>query len=176
VSLFGGRNEKRQAPGARTGAHAPSGGPGQRTDAGAPNEPTAGSASRSNRGRAPQEGADVANVGQSVVFKGELSGDEDLAVEGRIEGRIDLPEHRLTIGEHGRAQAEIQAKTVIVLGHVVGNVLATERCEVHASGVVEGDIHAPRLVIEEGAVVNGAVRMGDPPSTATESDRNLRTA
>ena len=103
----------------------------------------------------------MANIGKSVVFKGDLSGDEDLELEGRVEGQINLPNHQLTIGAHGHAEAEIQAKTVIVTGHVVGNVMALERCEIQASGVVDGDIRAPKLLIQEGAVVNGGITMGE---------------
>jgi len=101
----------------------------------------------------------VASFGKSIVFKGDVSGDEDLEIEGRVEGQVKLPNHQLTIGGHGRVTAEIEAKTVIVIGHVAGNVVATERVEIQASGVVEGDIHAPRLLIQEGAVVNGSIEM-----------------
>ncbi len=115
----------------------------------------------------------MASIGKSVVFKGDLSGDEDLEIEGRIEGQIQLPNHQLTIGAHGRVKAQIEAKTVVVVGHVSGNVTATERCEVQASGVVDGDIRAPRLLIQEGAVVNGNIEMGEkaktPPKTVVPS-------
>ena len=123
---------------------------------------------RADRGDGPQSGGgDVASIGKSVVFKGDLSGDEDLEIEGRIEGQIQLPNHQLTIGAHGRVKAQIEAKTVVVVGHVSGNVTATERCEVQASGVVDGDIRAPRLLIQEGAVVNGNIEMGEKAKAAT---------
>ncbi|MGH0034767.1 MAG: bactofilin family protein [Myxococcota bacterium] len=102
----------------------------------------------------------MANIGKSIVFKGELTGDEDLEIEGSIEGRIDLPKGQLTIGSHGRVKAEISAKAVVIIGKVTGNVSATERLEVQSSGIVEGDIRAPRLLIQEGAVVNGGIEMG----------------
>jgi cytoskeletal protein CcmA (bactofilin family) len=102
----------------------------------------------------------VANIGESVVFKGDLSGDEDLVIEGHVEGVIQLPNHQLTIGEHGRVKAEIEAKVITVVGRVAGNVVASERCEVQATGIVDGDIRAPRLTIQEGAVVNGKIEMG----------------
>jgi len=102
----------------------------------------------------------VANIGKSIVFKGELTGDEDLEIEGSIEGRIDLPKGQLTIGAHGRVKAEISAKAVVIVGKVTGNVQASERLEVQSTGVVEGDLRAPRLLIQEGAVVNGAIEMG----------------
>ena len=101
----------------------------------------------------------MANIGKSIIFKGDLTGDEDIEIEGQIEGKISLPKNQLTIGAHGRVKAELSAKAVVVVGHITGNVTATERVEVQASGVVEGDIRAPRLLIQEGAVVNGAVEM-----------------
>lgn len=105
-------------------------------------------------------GDEVANLGKSIVFKGDLTGDEDLEIEGRVEGQIKLPNHQLTVGPHGRVTAQVEAKNVIVVGHVAGDVIATERVEVQATGVVDGDIHAPRLLIQEGAVVNGSIEMG----------------
>ncbi len=105
-------------------------------------------------------GEPMATFGKSIIFKGDLSGEEDLEIEGRVEGKIQLPNHQLTIGAHGRVTAQVEAKTVVVIGHVSGNVTATERVEVQASGVVDGDIHAPRLLIQEGAVVNGSIQMG----------------
>ncbi|MCZ6784071.1 MAG: polymer-forming cytoskeletal protein [Proteobacteria bacterium] len=101
----------------------------------------------------------MANIGKSIIFKGDLTGDEDIEIEGQIEGKISLPKNQLTIGAHGRVKAELSAKAVVVVGHIIGNVTATERVEIQASGVVEGDIRAPRLLIQEGAVVNGAVEM-----------------
>ena len=109
----------------------------------------------------------MANIGKSVVFNGDLSGDEDLEIEGQIEGRIQLPNHQLTIGANGRVKAQIDAKAVTVIGRVDGNITATERCEVQGSGIVVGDIRAPRLLVHEGAVVNGKVEMGEPANAAT---------
>jgi cytoskeletal protein CcmA (bactofilin family) len=105
------------------------------------------------------EGVVVATIGKSIIFKGELTGDEDLEIDGNVEGDIKLPSHVLTVGPHGRVKAEITAKCVQVVGHVAGNVNATERVEVEATGIVEGDISAPRLLVQEGAVVNGAIKM-----------------
>ncbi len=102
----------------------------------------------------------MASFGKSIVFKGDLTGEEDLEIEGRVEGQVKLLNHQLTIGPNGRVTAQIEAKNVIVVGHVAGNVIATERVEVQATGVVDGDIHAPRLLIQEGAVVNGSIEMG----------------
>jgi cytoskeletal protein CcmA (bactofilin family) len=103
----------------------------------------------------------VANIGKSITIKGDLTGNEDLVIDGNIEGRIDLPNNQLTIGAEGKIKADIHAKSAVVVGHVSGNVSATERIEVQASGIVDGDVRAPRLVVQEGAVLNGAVEMGE---------------
>ena len=110
---------------------------------------------------ATQGGQGMANIGKSITIKGDLSGNEDLQIDGNVEGRIDLPNNELTVGAEGKVKAEIHAKTVIVVGHVTGNVSAAERIEVQSSGVVDGDVRAPRLVIQEGAVLNGSVEMGE---------------
>lgn len=101
----------------------------------------------------------MANVGKSIVIKGDLTGEEDLVVEGKVEGKIDLPQNELTIGANGNVKAELHAKTVLVIGRVAGNVSASEKVEVQATGVVDGDVQAPRLIIQEGAVVNGSISM-----------------
>jgi cytoskeletal protein CcmA (bactofilin family) len=121
----------------------------------------------------------MANFGKSIVFKGDLSGEEDLEIEGRVEGQVHLPNHQLTIGAHGRVAAHVQAKLVVVVGHVAGDVIASERVEVQATGVVDGDIHSPRLLIQEGAVVNGKIEMGGgkPKSEApSEGEAQRKTA
>jgi cytoskeletal protein CcmA (bactofilin family) len=118
-------------------------------------------------------GGDMANIGKSITLKGDLSGNEDLVIEGHIEGRVDLPNNQLTIGANGSCSAEVHAKTVVVVGKVTGNVSATERIEIQATGLVNGDVSAPRLVVAEGAVVNGSIEMGTkkagvatPPSSS----------
>src|SRR4029450_13442215 len=72
--------------------------------------------------RVPRAGDDMANIGKSITIKGDLSGNEDLQIEGTVEGRIDLPNNQLTIGAEGRVKAEVHAKAVIVVGHVTGNL------------------------------------------------------
>ena len=128
--------------------------------------PLAGKNETTHRGRedaAPRArgGEDVANIGKSITIKGDLTGNEDLVIDGNIEGRIDLPNNQLTIGPEGKIKADIHAKSAVVVGHVSGNVSATERIEVQASGIVDGDVRSPRLVVQEGAVLNGAVEMGE---------------
>lgn len=112
-------------------------------------------------------GGTVANIGKSIIFKGELTGDEDLQIDGQVEGNISLPGNELTIGTTAKITAEVNAKSVQVVGKITGNVTATERVEVHSNGEVKGDIKAPKLLIQEGAVVNGAVQMTEVGAAAT---------
>ena len=109
----------------------------------------------------------MANLGKSIIFKGELTGDEDLQIDGRVEGNVALPGNELTVGATGQVDAEVNAKSVQVIGKVSGNVIATERVEVHASGQVMGDIRAPKLLIQEGALVNGSIKMTEVGAAAT---------
>ena len=109
------------------------------------------------------------NIGKSVVIKGELSGSEDLTIEGNVEGRIELKENILTIGPNGKIRAEVFAKAVIVLGEVTGNVTASEKVDIRDNGSVDGDITSPRVAIAEGAHFRGSVdmqRAGAKPAAA----------
>jgi cytoskeletal protein CcmA (bactofilin family) len=109
------------------------------------------------------------NIGKSVVIKGELSGSEDLTIEGHAEGRIELRDNVLTIGPNGKIRAEVFAKAVIVLGEVVGNVTASEKVDIRDNGSVDGDIISPRVAIAEGAHFRGSVdmqRAGAKPGAA----------
>ncbi len=102
---------------------------------------------------------DMVNIGKSVVIKGELSGSEDLTIEGHVEGRIDLKDNVLTIGPNGKIKAEVFAKSVVVLGEVTGNVTASEKVDIRDNGSVDGDIASPRVAIAEGAHFRGSVDM-----------------
>jgi cytoskeletal protein CcmA (bactofilin family) len=113
---------------------------------------------------------DVVNIGKSVVIKGELNGSEDLTVEGHVEGRIELKDHVLTIGPHGKIKAEIFAKSVVVLGEVAGNILASEKVDIRDNGSVDGDIIAPRVAIAEGAHFRGSVDMQRKTATPAKGD------
>jgi cytoskeletal protein CcmA (bactofilin family) len=114
---------------------------------------------------------DKVNIGKSVVIKGELSGSEDLTIEGHCEGRIELRDNVLTIGPNGKIRAEVFAKAVIVLGEVTGNVTASEKVDIRDNGSVDGDIISPRVAIAEGAHFRGSVDMqragGKPGAAAT---------
>jgi len=110
----------------------------------------------------------MASIGKSIHVKGELSGSEDLAIEGRVEGKINLSGCRVTIGASGQVTADIVAKSVIVAGTVKGRVQAEERVEVAASGNLLGDVRSPRVVLVDGAKFKGAVDM--EPSASSNSN------
>jgi cytoskeletal protein CcmA (bactofilin family) len=99
------------------------------------------------------------NIGKSVVIKGELSGSEDLTIEGQVDGKIELRQNVLTIGPNGKIKAQVFAKSVVILGEVIGNVTASEKVDIRDNGSVDGDIAAPRVAIAEGAHFRGSIDM-----------------
>jgi len=107
----------------------------------------------------------LVNIGQSIQIKGELTGNEDLTIEGKVDGKISLKDHNLTIGANGRINAEIHAKTVLIIGEVVGNVTVDDKVEVAATGSMRGDIVAPRVVLADGARFKGSIDMDRKPGT-----------
>ena len=98
-------------------------------------------------------------LGPSVTLRGELAGDEDLAIEGQFDGKIQLRDHCLTVGPQGQVKAEIQASRVIVQGAVTGNITARDRIEIRKSGRVLGDLIAPGISIEDGAYFKGSIEI-----------------
>jgi cytoskeletal protein CcmA (bactofilin family) len=122
---------------------------------------------------------DVVNIGKSVVVKGELSGSEDLTIEGQVEGKIELRDHVLTIGANSKIKAQIFAKAVVVLGQVTGNVTATEKVDIRDNGAVEGDLVSPRVAIAEGAHFRGSIdmqRKAEPARPATPPAPDVKPA
>jgi cytoskeletal protein CcmA (bactofilin family) len=105
----------------------------------------------------PAEGSTV--IGKSVVIRGELSGSEDLYIDGDVEGTITLEESRLTIGPNAKVRADIHVREIVVFGQLTGNVQATGRVDLRQSAQVKGDILAGRLSIEESAVLTGKVEL-----------------
>jgi cytoskeletal protein CcmA (bactofilin family) len=101
----------------------------------------------------------AAHIGESISIQGGLAGEEDLVIDGKVDGKVDLPGNHLTVGQSGVVKADVNAGIVTVVGRVNGNVRATERVQIETTGVVEGDVSAPRLVVQEGAVLNGSIEM-----------------
>ena len=99
----------------------------------------------------------TANIKETFFIKGELRVEEDLTVDGRVEGRIELDDHNLWIAPHGEVNAVIHAKNVFIAGTVTGKITATEMVEIKLSGSVEASIKCPRVVIVDGAKFNGSI-------------------
>jgi cytoskeletal protein CcmA (bactofilin family) len=99
------------------------------------------------------------NIGKSVIIKGDLTGSEDLTIEGQVEGKIELRQNVLTIGANGKIKAQIFAKIVIVQGEVQGNITSTERIDIRDNGSVDGDLSSPRIAIADGAHFRGSIDM-----------------
>ena len=110
-----------------------------------------------------------ATLGQTVVITGELRADEDLTIEGQIDGTIESKLHSVTIGQTGLANAEILAKDVVVLGRVTGSIKASNKVEIWPNGSVQGDLVSPIVTIAEGATFRGSIDM--PRAAAEASDR-----
>jgi cytoskeletal protein CcmA (bactofilin family) len=113
----------------------------------------------------PAEGSTV--IGRSVTIRGELTGKEDLYMDGVVEGTIALLEGRLTVGPNARVMADIEARDVVIYGLVEGNVNATGRIELRESAVLKGDIVAGRLSIEESASMKGRVHLQERSGSGT---------
>ena len=108
-------------------------------------------------------------IGKSVSIRGELSGSEDLFLDGHFEGTIHLAESRLTVGPNAEVIADLDVRDLIVFGRVDGNIQATGRIELRQSAVVNGDIIASRLSIEESASVRGRVELTGNAATTSEA-------
>ncbi|HZW81351.1 MAG TPA: polymer-forming cytoskeletal protein [Candidatus Deferrimicrobiaceae bacterium] len=101
----------------------------------------------------------LAQIGKSVVIKGELSGSEDLYLDGQVEGSIALKGNSLTVGPNGQVKGSVEGKGVVVQGKLEGNIQASDRVDLRKSAVVNGDISAQRIAIEEGAFLKGKVEI-----------------
>jgi cytoskeletal protein CcmA (bactofilin family) len=119
---------------------------------------------RTQEARVDTYRADMAHIGKSVIIKGELSGSEDLYLDGQVEGSIDLRDHSLTVGPNSHVRASIFAKDVAIHGRVDGNVTGVNRVELKKSALLNGNIDTQRIVIEDGAFFKGSIdiRKGEP--------------
>jgi cytoskeletal protein CcmA (bactofilin family) len=105
---------------------------------------------------------DQATIGKSLVIKGEVTGSESLYVDGRIEGSINLPGNRVTVGRNGVVAANINAREIVVLGKVRGNMTASDRVDIRNEGSLTGDVVAQRISIEDGAFFKGGIDIRKP--------------
>lgn len=116
----------------------------------------------------PPPGRDRAVIGSSIAIKGSLSGGEDLLIEGRVEGKIELTQHTVTIGTSGRIKADVRGRNVIVMGEVEGDLFASEQIVLRQSCTVQGNLAAPRVSLEDGANFKGSIDMTSKPATETK--------
>lgn len=115
-------------------------------------------------------GGSRAAIGRSIFIRGEVTGEEDLVIQGRVEGTIRLDNHKVTVGPDGEVEAAITGRVVVVEGKVLGDILSEEQVVLRSTARVQGDITTPRLVLEDGARFRGGVDMGELPEF-TESDQ-----
>lgn len=108
---------------------------------------------------APSRSGGGATIGPSIKIKGDVSGDEDLLIQGKIEGKVKLGKHNVTIGSDGHVKADVHGRTVVVEGQVEGDLHAKEQIVLRHSARVEGSISAPRVTLEDGAVFRGGIEM-----------------
>jgi cytoskeletal protein CcmA (bactofilin family) len=108
---------------------------------------------------AAERPGDRAIIGPSITIKGDVTGEEDLVIQGRIEGKVDLAQHNVTVGSNGRIKANIFGRNVTVEGEVEGDLRAEEHIAIRKSGKVHGNVSAPRVTIEDGAMFKGSIDM-----------------
>ena len=109
-----------------------------------------------------QSPTDQATIGKSLVVKGEVTGSESLYIDGKVEGSVNLPGNRVTVGRNGQVAATINAREIVVLGKVRGNVTASDRVDIRAEGSLSGDVSAARISIEDGAFFKGGIDIRKP--------------
>ncbi|UCF39131.1 MAG: polymer-forming cytoskeletal protein [Acidobacteriota bacterium] len=107
----------------------------------------------------PQPVREQAIIGSSLLVKGDVTGEEDLTIQGQVEGKVILKKNGVTIGKNGRVKADVYGKTISVEGSVQGNLHAEERIIVRQTGNVRGNLHAPRVTLEDGAQFKGSIDM-----------------
>src|SRR4051794_26955260 len=124
--------------------------------------------------RAGNASADQASISKGLFIKGEITGSESLFIDGKVEGSINLNGNRVTVGRNGQVAASINAREVVVLGKVRGNVTAPDRVDIRAEGALTGDVAAARISIEDGAFFKGGIDIRKPdqkpsgaPATST---------
>lgn len=103
-----------------------------------------------------------ATIGKGLTIKGEINGSESLYIDGKVEGSVNLPGNRVTVGRNGQVAASITAREIVVLGKVRGNVTATDRVDIRAEGSLSGDVAAARISIEDGAFFKGGIDIRKP--------------
>jgi cytoskeletal protein CcmA (bactofilin family) len=110
-----------------------------------------------------------ATIGKGLFIKGEISGSESLFIDGKVEGSINLPGNRVTVGRNGQVAASVTAREIVVLGKIRGNVVASDRVDIRAEGALTGDVTAARISIEDGAFFKGGIDIRKPDAKPVNS-------
>ena len=124
---------------------------------------------------APLNTQEQATLGKSLVIKGEVTGSESLYIDGRVEGSINLPGNRVTVGRNGVVSANISAREIVVLGKVRGNMTASDRVDIRGEGSLTGDVVAQRISIEDGAYFKGGIDIRKPDQKANGAAKDVET-
>ena len=124
----------------------------------------------------PAAGERTARLGASLHVKGEITGNEDLHIDGSVEGLVQLEDRKLTVGASARVTADIIAREVVVYGSVKGNLRARDRIEIKKDGSVIGDLTTARIMIEDGAYFKGSIEIDRKGSEATSSSSHEKPA
>jgi cytoskeletal protein CcmA (bactofilin family) len=122
----------------------------------------------SGRLPAPETHGERALIGQSLYVKGDLSGAEDIRIEGTVEGKIELPQNNVVVGKNGHVKADIYGRVISIEGEVQGNLEAEEQLILRQSSTMRGNIRAPRVILEDGANFKGSIDM--TPKTGAVSE------
>ena len=117
-----------------------------------------------------------ASISKGLSIKGEITGTESLFIDGKIEGSINIPGNRVTVGKNGVVNASISAREIVVLGKLKGNVNATDRVDIRAEGALTGDVAAARISIEDGAFFKGGIDIRKPDAKPTAVEQPVKVA
>jgi cytoskeletal protein CcmA (bactofilin family) len=161
----------------QTGTLTPSPTPEPSRPAAAPSSPAFEAPSRPQA--APAATGEQATIGKGLFIKGEINGSESLFIDGKVEGSVNLPGNRVTVGRNGQVAANITAREIVVLGKVRGNVSATDRVDIRAEGSLSGDVAAARISIEDGAFFKGGIDIRKPDTksgSGAQSIQEVKTA
>src|SRR5437870_659600 len=118
---------------------------------------------------------DEATIGKSLVIKGEVTGSESLYIDGRVEGSINLPGNRVTVGRNGVVVANVTAREIVVVGKLRGNLAASDRVDIRNEGSLTGDVVAQRISIEDGAYFKGGIDIRKPGQKAEPGKSELKS-
>lgn len=125
---------------------------------------------------APPQAQEQASIGKSLVIKGEVTGSESLYIDGRVEGSINLPGNRVTVGRNGVIAANISAREVVIIGKVRGNLNASDKVDIRGEGSLTGDVIAQRISIEDGAFFKGGIDIRKAGQKPNGEDKSVVTS